>query len=78
MPRTRKLIRPDSRELAIRQEIGAIKAELMISQGELAKRAGIAPSTLSMRLQEGGLADMKLGEYWSLQDVLKAHRTFGI
>lgn len=77
MPRTKRLVHMDSRELAIRQEIGAIKAELMISQGELAKRAGIAPSTLSMRLQEGGIADMKLGEYWSLQDVLKAHRMFG-
>ena len=69
MPRTRPLSVMDSREVEIRREIGAIMGELMISQKELAERAGMAPATLSARLAKNGIGDMRLSEYWAIQDA---------
>lgn len=72
MPRTKPLVRMDEREEAIRKEIGAIRGRLMITQNELAKRAGICPATLSLRLKSNGtIGDMRLSEYWAIQDVGK-------
>lgn len=71
MPRTRPLSVMDSREVEIRREIGAIMGELMISQKELAERAGMAPATLSARLSKDGIGDMRLSEYWAIQDAAR-------
>ncbi|MBQ2085441.1 MAG: helix-turn-helix domain-containing protein [Oscillospiraceae bacterium] len=45
--------------------------ELMISQKELAERAGMTPATLSARLSKGGIGDMRLSEYWAIQDAAR-------
>ena len=72
MPKVRPLLPPmDQREIEIRREIGAIMGELMISQKELAERAGIAPATLSSRLSKNGIGDMRLSEYWAIQDAAR-------
>lgn len=69
MPRVKPLTVMDQREVEIRREIGAIMGELMISQKELAERAGMTPATLSARLSKGGIGDMRLSEYWAIQDA---------
>lgn len=69
MPRVKPLIRPDPRATAILNEIGGGRAALQITQGELARRAGIDPSLLCKRLKNIG--DMRLSEYWKLQDVIE-------
>ena len=71
MPRVKPLTVMDQREVEIRREIGAIMGELMISQKELAARAGIAPATLSARLSKDGIGDMRLSEYWAIQDAAR-------
>lgn len=72
MPKVRPLLPPmDEREVAIRREIGAIMGELMISQKELAERAGMTPATLSARLSKDGIGDMRLSEYWAIQDAAR-------
>ena len=69
MPRVKPLIRPDTRATAVLTEIGGGRAALQITQGELARRAGIDPSLLCKRLKNIG--DMRLSEYWKLQDVIE-------
>ena len=69
MPKMKSLIQRDEREVAIRREIGAIMGELMISQKELAERAGMTPATLSARLSKGGIGDLRMSEYWAIQDA---------
>lgn len=72
MPKIRPLLPPmDQREIEIRREIGAIMGELMISQKELAERAGMTPATLSARLSKDGIGDMRLSEYWAIQDAAR-------
>lgn len=78
MPKVKPLARPDPRETDIRRKIGAIRGELNVSQGELARRAGIPPSTLSMYMQPGCVGNMRLKDLWALEDVLKTHQMFGI
>lgn len=68
MPRV-KIIRQDPRATAVLEEVGGAMAVMKISQNELAKRAGMSPSTLSGRLKNIG--DMRLSEYWRIQDVRK-------
>ena len=65
MPRVRKLAQLSKEESDILIEVsGTIKA-LGISQGQMAKRIGIAPSTLSLRLKN--ISDMRLGELWEIR-----------
>ena len=71
MPRVKPLTVMDQREVEIRREIGAIMGELMISQKELAERAGMTPATLSARLSKDGIGDMRLSEYWAIQDAAR-------
>lgn len=78
MPKVKPLAREDPRASAIRAEIGALMGEMRLTQGELAKKSGIPPSTLSLRLSKDGIGSMKLSEYWALQDVLKRYRGFGV
>ena len=67
MPRVRPLTKPDQRETEIREQIGSTMAVLRITQGELARRAGIAPQTMSDRMKDVG--SMRLSELWRIQDV---------
>lgn len=69
MPRVKPLIRPDHRATAILNEIGGGMAALRITQGELARRAGINRQTMSNRMRNIG--EMKLSELWALQDVIE-------
>lgn len=69
MPRVKPLIRPDPRATAILNEIGGGMAALRITQGELARRAGINRQTMSNRMRNIG--EMKLSELWALQDVIE-------
>lgn len=69
MPRVKPLIRPDPRATAILTEIGGGMAALRITQGELARRAGIKPSTLSGRMKDIG--SMRLSELWAIQKVIE-------
>ncbi len=69
MPRTKPLIRPDPRAVAVLTEIGGGKTALQITQGELARRAGIDPSLLCKRLKNIG--EMRLSELWALQDAIE-------
>lgn len=69
MPRIKPLIRPDPRATAILTEIGGGRAALQITQGELARRAGIEPSLLCKRLKDIG--SMRLSEYWGIQDAIE-------
>ena len=65
MPRVRKLAQMSKEESDILIEVsGTIKA-LGISQGQMAKRIGIAPSTMSLRLKN--ISDMRLGELWAIR-----------
>ena len=65
MPRVRKLAQMSKEESDILIEVsGTIKA-LGISQGQMAKRIGVAPSTLSLRLKN--ISDMRLGELWAIR-----------
>ena len=69
MPRVKPLIRPDPRATAILNEIGGGMAAMRITQGELARRAGINRQTMSNRMRNIG--EMKLSELWALQDVIE-------
>ena len=69
MPRVKPLIRPDPRETEILAEVGAIIAALRITQEELAKRTGIAPSTLSRRMKHPG--DFRIRELNAIRDLRK-------
>ena len=69
MPRVKPLIRPDPRKTAVLAEIGSIKAALNLSQGELARRAKIRPTTFSDRMKDIG--SMRLSELWAIQDVAR-------
>ena len=69
MPKVKPLVRPDPREISIREEIGGVLAVLNITQNELARRTGISPATLSGRMKNIG--DMRLSELWAIQDVRK-------
>lgn len=70
MPRVKRLgVRADPRATAILTEIGGGRAALQITQGELARRAGIDPSLLCKRLKNIG--EMRLSELWALQDVIE-------
>lgn len=70
MPRVRRLgTRADPRAVSVLSEIGGGKTALKITQGELAKRAGMEPSLLSKRLKNIG--EMRLSELWAIQDVIK-------
>lgn len=70
MPRVRRLgVRADPRATAVLNEIGGGMAALRITQGELARRAGINRQTMSNRMRNIG--EMKLSELWALQDVIE-------
>ena len=69
MPRVKPLIRPDPRETEIRAEVGAAIAALRITQSELAKRVGIAPSTFSRRMEHPG--DFRIRELNAIRDLRK-------
>ena len=65
MPRVRKLAQMSKEESDILIEVsGTIKA-LGITQAEMARRIGVAPSTLSLRLKN--VSDMRLGELWAIR-----------
>lgn len=70
MPRVRKLgCRPDPRATAVLTEIGGGMKALQITQGELARRAGINRQTMSNRMKDVG--GMRLSELWAIQDVIE-------
>ena len=69
MPRVRPLSKPDPRSIAVLEEIGGTMVALKLTQNELARRTGMSPATLSGRLKNIG--DMRLSEYWRIQDVRK-------
>lgn len=70
MPKVKKLgFAPDPRAIAVLTEIGGGRAALQITQGELARRAGIPGSTLSERMKNIG--NMRLSELWAIQDVIQ-------
>lgn len=69
MPRVKPLIRPDPEEIKLLKEIGGIMAALEISQKELARRAGISPSTLSNRMHNIG--DIRLSEILAIRRAAK-------
>ena len=72
MPRVRPLARPDPWESEIRAEIGAGMAAMRISQKELAKMAGIKPTTLSMRIgKKGDIGSMRLSELYAIRKVFR-------
>lgn len=65
MPRVKPLATPSKAETDILFEVfGTIKA-LGITQAEMARRIGVAPSTLSLRLKN--ISDMRLGELWAIR-----------
>lgn len=70
MPKVRKLgCRPDPRETAVLSEIGGGMAALKITQGELARRAGINRQTMSNRMRNIG--EMRLSELWAIRKVFE-------
>ena len=70
MPKVRKLgRRPDPRATAVLTEIGGGMTALKITQGELARRAGINRQTMSNRMRDIG--EMRLSELWAIQDVIQ-------
>ena len=69
MPRVKPLIRPDPRAVAVLTEIGGGMTALKITQGELARRAGINRQTMSNRMRDIG--EMRLSELWAIQDVIE-------
>ena len=69
MPRVKPIGRTDPREAAILAELGGTTAAMKITQGELARRAGIPASTLSNRMKNVG--EMRLSELWAIRDVRK-------
>lgn len=69
MPKVKPLIRPDPRATAVLAEIGGGRTALRITQGEMAKRAGMEPSLLCRRMKDIG--SMRLSELWALQDVIE-------
>ena len=69
MPRVKPLVKPDPRSIAVLEEIGGTMVALKLTQNELARRTGMSPATLSGRLKNIG--DMRLSEYWRIQDVRK-------
>ena len=69
MPRVKPLAKPDPRETAVREEVGATLTVMRITQNELARQTGMSPATLSNRLRDIG--SMRLSELWRIQDVRK-------
>ena len=69
MPKTKPLIRPDPRATDTLARIGSGRAALKITQGELARRAGINRQTMSNRMKNIG--DMRLSELWAIEDVFR-------
>ncbi len=69
MPRVRPLAREDPRETEILSEIGGVLAAMKISRKDLAKLAGINPSTFNLRMKDIG--SMRLSELWRIQDIRK-------
>jgi len=70
MPRVRRLgVRADPRATAVLSEIGGGMTALKITQGELARRAGINRQTMSNRMKDIG--EMRLAELWAIQDVIE-------
>lgn len=70
MPRTRRLIRMDDREVEIRRQVGAIMGEFSLSIPDLAKQSGINERTLRNRIgPKGDIGSMKLSELWMIQDA---------
>ena len=69
MPRTKPLIRPDPREIAVRKEINGGMGALQMKQYELARQAGMPASTLSYKLKNIG--SLTLAEYWAIQKVFE-------
>ena len=69
MPRVNPLIKPDPRSVAVLEEIGGTMAAMHLTQNELARRTGMSPATLCNRMKNIG--DMRLSEYWRIQDVRK-------
>ena len=68
MPR----IRSDPRELAIRQQIGAIIGGLQCNYSDLSRMTGIKYRTLMSRVGEkGSIGSMRLCELWAIQDAAK-------
>lgn len=68
MPRL-KPIKRDEREIAVLAEIGGTMAAMRITQGEMARRANISPTTMSDQMKDIG--SMRLRELWAIQDVRK-------
>lgn len=68
MPRVYKLAR-DPRQEEILKEIGGIMAVMKVSRAELARLAGINPSTMAAHMKDIG--SMRLSELWAIQDVGK-------
>lgn len=65
MPKVRPIGTPSKSETDILIEVsGTIKA-LGITQTEMAKRVGISPATMSLRLKN--ISDMRLGELWAIR-----------
>lgn len=54
MPRVKPLIKPDQTKQAILFEIAGTIQTLGITQEEMARRAGISPSTLCRRMKDIG------------------------
>jgi hypothetical protein len=68
MPRLKQK-KEDPQLVALRMELAAGMACLGIKRPELARRAGIAYSTLTDHMIN--LEDMRMGEYWSILRVFK-------
>ena len=69
MPRVKPLIRTDPLEADIRSEIASGMARLQINQRELARRAGLEPSTLCRRMKN--VRSMRLYELWAIRKVFE-------
>ncbi len=74
MPKT-NLCKPreDPREAAVRAMIAGEAARLGIRQCDVAKKAGIAESTLSKRMKNP--RNMRLGELWDCIRILNPDET---
>lgn len=70
MPRVKPLgVRADPLEAEIRSEIASGMARMQINQRELARRAGLEPSTLCRRMKN--VKDMRLSELWAIRKVFE-------
>ena len=68
MPRLKQK-KEDPKRVALRMELAEGMACLGIKRTELAKRAGIAYSTLTDHMTN--LENMRMGEYWSIKEVFR-------